>query len=103
MAWLAHERLVREPDVSPFIDVLLVLMMVFSFAGLRFWTPRVIDTQIDDGLVEPGRLCDTLTIVASRQETILYEGRPVRQLEMRGRAVIVRADSGALYQDVVHA
>jgi len=96
-------RLVRQPDVSPFIDVLLVLVIWCSLAGFWLWRPRVIYTQVDDGLVEPGRLRDTLTIVAGRAGTILYGGRPVRLSEMRGRAVIVRADSDARYQDVVHA
>ena len=96
-------RLVRQPDVSPFIDVLLVLVIWWGLLGLGVWRPRVIYTQVDDGLVEPDRLRDTLTITAGRAETILYEGRPVRQSEMRARAVIIRADSDARYQDVVHA
>jgi len=54
-------------------------------------------------LVEPGRLRDTITIVAGRAEIIFYGGRPVQLSEMRARAVIVRADSDARYQDVVHA
>ena len=89
--------------VSPFIDVLLVLVIWVSLMGLSVWRPRVIYTQVDDGLIEPDRLRDTLTIVAGRAETILYGGRPVPLSEMRGRAVIVRADSDARYQDVVHA
>jgi hypothetical protein len=96
-------RLVRQPDVSPFIDVLLVLIIWWGLVGLWVWRPSVIYTQVDDGLVEPGPLRDTITIMAGRAETILYGGRPVRLLEMRGHAVIVRADPDARYQDVVHA
>jgi hypothetical protein len=54
-------------------------------------------------LVDVDCLRDTITIVAGRQETILYEGRPMRPSELRGHAIIVRAESGAKYQDVVHA
>jgi len=62
-----------------------------------------IDAQIIDKRVDavPGQ--DTVLVFAGRHETIHFEDRPVPLSRMRGHVVIVRADSGAVVQDVVHA
>jgi biopolymer transport protein TolR len=101
-----------EPNVTPFLDVLLVLLVIFMYLSLN--QQKVITAQLPDpapvsgpntpSIVLEVRPSDVYAIntqvvagsqLAGRLRAI-YEGRPEKTL-------IVRAANGVRYQEVVTA
>jgi biopolymer transport protein ExbD len=73
--------------VSPLVDILLVLGMAFGILAYPYAHRFTIDAQVGPPPVMDG----------------LVDRHPVDAAMLRGRPVIVEADSGVVYQDVVHA
>lgn len=101
-----------EPNVTPFLDVLLVLLILFMYLCLN--QQKVISAQLPDANVRatdntPGIVLDVMpneTYVINTQRVAgaelasrlrsIYDNRPTKTL-------IVRGAPGATYQDVVTA
>jgi len=101
-----------EPNVTPFLDVLLVLLIIFMYLSLN--QQKVITAQLPDPApvvgpntrsivleVRPGATYAINTQVVAGPQLAgrlraIYEGRPEKSL-------IVRAAPGVRYQDVVTA
>ena len=101
-----------EPNVTPFLDVLLVLLIIFMYLTLN--QQRIITAQLPDPtpIVGPNTPSLVLEVRPSAMYAInsrlvpgsqlagqlraIYEGRPEKTL-------IVRAAPGVRYQDVVTA
>ena len=101
-----------EPNVTPFLDVLLVLLILFMYLCLN--QQKVISAQLPDANAPatdttPGIVLEVMpnqtyaintqrvtgTALASRLRSI-YENRPTK-------TIIVRGGPGTTYQDVVTA
>ena len=101
-----------EPNVTPFLDVLLVLLIIFMYLSLT--QQKLITAQLPDPTpvtgpntpsivleVRPGATyaINTRAVAGSQlagQLRAIYEGRPEKTL-------IVRAAPGVRYQEVVSA
>jgi biopolymer transport protein ExbD len=101
-----------EPNVTPFLDVLLVLLIIFMYLCLN--QQKVITAQLPDPTPAPAD--NAAAIVLEVQPNAMYtiNTQPVagRDLAARLRAIyegrptktiIVRASKGVRYQDVVTA
>jgi biopolymer transport protein ExbD len=101
-----------EPNVTPFLDVLLVLLIIFMYLSLS--QQKVLTAQLPDPRPVPGAntpsivlevrpgatyAINTRVVAGSQlagQLRAIYEGRPEKTL-------IVRAAPGVRYQEVVNA
>jgi biopolymer transport protein TolR len=101
-----------EPNVTPFLDVLLVLLIIFMYLSLS--QQKIITAQLPDPRPVPGPNTPSIVlevrpgatyaintrVVAgpqlASQLRAIYEGRPEKTL-------IVRAAPGVRYQEVVSA
>ena len=101
-----------EPNVTPFLDVLLVLLIIFMYLSLN--QQKVITAQLPDPAPVPGpntpsivlevrpsdvHAINTQVVVGSQlagRLRAIYEGRSEKTL-------IVRAAQGVRYQEVVTA
>jgi biopolymer transport protein ExbD len=91
-------------DVSPLVDILLVLGMAFGILACPYAHRFTIDAQVGPPPVMDGISVEAMMVVAGANERVLLVDRhPVDAAMLRGRPVIVEADSGVVYQDVVHA
>lgn len=86
------------PDVSPLLDVILVLTILFAPGIMRL--QGVIYANVDHEIVDRW---PAVTVIAGPHETMRINGHSCTAAELRGRTVRLLADSGALYQDVLHA
>lgn len=101
-----------EPNVTPFLDVLLVLLIIFMYICLN--QQKVITAELPDPSPTPGEnpttivlevrpnatyAINTQVVAASQLDARLhaiYDGRPEKK-------ILVRATAGVRYQDVVTA
>lgn len=101
-----------EPNVTPFLDVLLVLLIIFMYLCLN--QQKVITANLPDPTPVPGVTSEQIVlevqpngsyeinthpVAASRLDAeihALYDNRPVKTM-------IIRAAKGVRYQDVVTA
>jgi len=101
-----------EPNVTPFLDVLLVLLIIFMYLSLS--QQKVITAQLPDPSPVSGRNSPSLVLEVrpgatyainsqvvtgsqlAGQLRAIYDGRPEKTL-------IVRAAPGVRYQEVVTA
>jgi biopolymer transport protein ExbD len=91
-------------DVSPLVDILLVLGMVFGILAYPYAHRFTIDARVSPPPGVDGISVEAVIVVAAANARVLLVDRhPVEPAMLRGRAVIVEADSGVVYQDVVHA
>ena len=101
-----------EPNVTPFLDVLLVLLIIFMYLSLS--QQKVITAQLPDPTPVPGP--NTPSIVLEVRPGALYaiNSHVVTGSELAGRlraiyhgraekTLIVRAAPGVRYQEVVSA
>jgi len=107
-----HSGMQAEPNVTPFLDVLLVLLIIFMYLSLT--QQKIITAQLPDPTpvlgpntpsivleVRPGAIyAINSRVVAGAQLAsqlrAIYDGRPEKTL-------IVRAAPGVRYQEVVTA
>jgi len=109
---VVRSGLQAEPNVTPFLDVLLVLLIIFMYLSLS--PQKIMTAQLPDPRPAPGTNTPTIVlevrpgatfainshVVTSSQLTgqlrAIYVGRPEKTL-------IVRATAGVRYQEVVTA
>jgi len=101
-----------EPNVTPFLDVLLVLLIIFMYLCLN--QQKVITAQLPDPTPAPADHVSSIVLEVQPNATYTINTKPVagRDLERRLHAIydgrptktlIVRASKGVRYQDVVTA
>jgi biopolymer transport protein ExbD len=101
-----------EPNVTPFLDVLLVLLIIFMYLCLS--QQKIITAQLPDPAAQPGAsepvivldvrahgayAINTVPVIGQdlgARLRAIYDGRPTK-------TIIVRASAGVRYQDVVTA
>jgi biopolymer transport protein ExbD len=101
-----------EPNVTPFLDVLLVLLILFMFMSMN--QQKVLQAHLPDPSARGSD--DTPTIVLEVKPNAAYavNTQPVRQEELGARlraiyanrparTIIIRGAPGIRYQDVVTA
>ena len=107
-----HATMRAEPNVTPFLDVLLVLLIIFMYLSLT--QQKMIAAQLPDpaphpGASEPMIVLEVRTNGAYAINTVpvigqdlgarlraIYAGRPTK-------TIFVQATAGVRYQDVVTA
>jgi biopolymer transport protein TolR len=101
-----------EPNVTPFLDVLLVLLILFMYLCLN--QQKVLTAQLPDPRPAPGDNTPSIVLEVRPNATYAINTQPVAgsQLASRLRAlyadrptmtIIVRGAPGVRYQDVVTA
>ena len=101
-----------EPNVTPFLDVLLVLLIIFMYLCLS--QQKVITAELPDPrpVIGPNTPSIVLEVQPNGSYTINTKPVAATQLDSRLRAIydgrpektmIVRAAPGVRYQDVVTA
>jgi biopolymer transport protein ExbD len=101
-----------EPNVTPFLDVLLVLLIIFMYLSLN--QQRIITAQLPDPTPRTGPNTPSIVLEVrpSAQYAINTQLVPASELPGRLRAIyqgrpqktlIVRAAPGVRYQEVVDA
>jgi len=101
-----------EPNVTPFLDVLLVLLILFMYLCLS--QQKMLAAQLPDHSARP--MDDTPSIVLEVRPDSMYaiNTQPIRRADLASRlqaiysgrptkTIIVRATAGVRYQDVVTA
>lgn len=101
-----------EPNVTPFLDVLLVLLIIFMYVCLN--QQKVITAQLPDPTATAGDNSPTIVLEVRPNATYaintqlvsgpqldarlhaIYDGRPMK-------TILVRAAPGVRYQEVVTA
>jgi len=109
---VVHSVMQAEPNVTPFLDVLLVLLIIFMYLSLS--QQKIITAQLPDPRPAPGTSTPTIVlevrpgamyainshvVTGSQlmgQLRAIYDGRPEK-------TPIVRATAGVRYQEVVTA
>ena len=107
-----HSGMQAEPNVTPFLDVLLVLLIIFMYLSLT--QQKVITAQLPDPTPVPGP--NTPPIVLEVRPGAMYaiNARVVAGAQLaaqlravydgrREKTLIVRAAPGVRYQEVVTA
>ena len=94
----------RDPNVTPMLDVMLTLIIIFIFLAQQF---IMSDVQVHDPSVRgPGDRA-VVALVAGPHETLWLAGREMAPAALaaavKGSPVEVSAQPGTRYQDVVHA
>jgi biopolymer transport protein ExbD len=101
-----------EPNVTPFLDVLLVLLIMFMYICLN--QQKVITAELPDPRPTPVDNSTTIVLEVRPNATYAINTQPVAasQLDARLHAIydgrptktiLVRAAAGVRYQDVVTA
>jgi biopolymer transport protein ExbD len=94
----------REPNVTPMLDVMLTLIVIFIFLAQQFVFENV---QLHDPRAIVDGLPVSVELVAGPRETLWVDGREVGPDEIaarvKGAPVEVSAQPGASYRDVFHA
>jgi biopolymer transport protein TolR len=101
-----------EPNVTPFLDVLLVLLILFMFLCLN--QQRIMTAQIPDPSARPTDTAVPIVLEVKPNSMYAINTEPVsaRDLERRlqsiyagrpTRTIVVRGMSGVRYQDVITA
>ena len=101
-----------EPNVTPFLDVLLVLLIIFMYLCLN--QQKVMTAELPDPSATPGDNTPSIVLEVRPNATYtintqvvsaaqlpgrlrsIYEGRPTK-------TIIVRASPGVRYQEVITA
>ena len=109
---VARSGMQAEPNVTPFLDVLLVLLIIFMYLSLN--QQKVITAQLPDPTPLPGP--NTPSIVLEVRPNAMYaiNSRVVVGTQLAGqlraiydrrpaKPLIVRAAPGVRYQEVVTA
>jgi biopolymer transport protein ExbD len=106
---IAHQA---EPNVTPFLDVLLVLLIIFMYLALN--QQKIITANLPDPTPPPIGAESPIVLEVRPNSSFAINSQPVsgRDLESRLRAIyagrpaktiIVRGANGVIYQDVVSA
>jgi biopolymer transport protein ExbD len=101
-----------EPNVTPFLDVLLVLLILFMFLCLN--QQKVLTAQLPDPSARPADTMPAIVLEVRPDSTYAINTQPVAHAELSGRlraiyagrltkTIIVRGTPGVRYQDVVTA
>lgn len=94
----------REPNVTPMLDVMLTLIVIFIVLAKQFVIPNV---QVQDPNVKGKGNPSVIALVAGPHETLWLDGNKVSPgnlaARLKGAPVEVSAQPGTSYQDVVHA
>lgn len=109
---MVRARMNAEPNVTPFLDVLLVLLILFMFIALN--QQKVITASLPDPTPAPADAVPPIVLEVRPGNTYAINTQPVaaRELAARLRAIyagrpvktiIVRGAQGVTYQDVVTA
>jgi len=108
----SHTRMNGEPNVTPFLDVLLVLLIIFMYLCLN--QQKLIDAQLPDPFARTGSDAEAIVLEVKPNASYAINQQPVAaaELDARLRAIyagrptktlIVRGDRGVRYQDVIAA
>ena len=101
-----------EPNVTPFLDVLLVLLIIFMYLSLS--QQKVITAQVPDPSPVPGPNTPSIVLEVRPSEAYTINTQVVGRSQLAGRLraiydghpekrLIVRAAPGVRYQGVVTA
>ena len=101
-----------EPNVTPFLDVLLVLLILFMFVTIN--QQKVINAQLPDPNARGGDTTPTIVLEVRRNGMYAINTQEIRGTELGPRlraiyaarptkTIVVRAAPGVRYQDVVMA
>jgi len=101
-----------EPNVTPFLDVLLVLLIIFMYLSLS--QQKVITAQLPDPMPAPIGTAAAIVLEVRPGATYAINSRVVAGSELDGqlrgiydsrpeKTLIVRAAPGVRYQEVVTA
>ena len=101
-----------EPNVTPFLDVLLVLLIIFMYLSLN--QQKVITAQLPDPAPVPGPNTPSIVLEVRPSDVYAINTQVVVGSQLAGRlraiyegrsekTLIVRAAQGVRYQEVVTA
>jgi biopolymer transport protein TolR len=101
-----------EPNVTPFLDVLLVLLIIFMYLSLS--QQKIIKAQLPDPTPVPGANTPSIVLEVRPNEVYAINTQVVAGSQLAGRlralyegrsekTLIVRAAPGVRYQEVVTA
>ena len=101
-----------EPNVTPFLDVLLVLLIIFMYLCLN--QQKVITAQLPDPAATVAENTPPVVLEVRRNATYAINTQVVNALQLPGRlraiyegrptkTILVRAAAGVTYQDVITA
>jgi biopolymer transport protein TolR len=101
-----------EPNVTPFLDVLLVLLIIFMYVSLS--QQKVITAQLPDPTPASGPNTPSIVLEVHPSATYAINSRVIAGSELAGhlraiydrrpeKTLIVRATPGVRYQEVVTA
>lgn len=95
----------REPNVTPMLDVMLTLIIIFIFLARQFILNQ--DAQIHEPRTDVPGDARVIAVAAGPHETIWLNDHEVSPTALaatvKGAPVEVSAKPGATYQDVFHA
>jgi biopolymer transport protein ExbD len=98
-------NLSREPNVTPMLDVMLTLIIIFMFLAQQFILNR--DVAIHEPSAKEKGNASAVALVAGPHETLWLNGHEVSPAalaaSLHGAPVEVSAQPGASYRDVFHA
>lgn len=101
-----------EPNVTPFLDVLLVLLIIFMYLCLQ--QQKVLTAQLPDPHARPGDSTPPVVLEVKPNSAYAINRQPVAAAELAGRiraiyagrptkTMLVRGGPGVRYQDVITA
>jgi len=94
----------REPNVTPMLDVMLTLIVIFILLARQFVIP---DVQVHDPNARGRGSASVVALVAGPGQTLWLDGRKIApaalEATLKGAPVEVSAQPGASYRDVFHA
>ena len=94
----------KEPNVTPMLDVMLTLIIIFIFLAQQFVFENV---QLHDPKAVGDGAQASVELVAGPHGTLWIDGQKLSTVEVaarvKGAPVEVSAQPGTSYQDVVHA
>lgn len=105
-------RMNAEPNVTPFLDVLLVLLIIFMYLCLS--QQKLLHAQLPDPFARPSDRTEMIVLEVKPNASYLINQRPVTAAELDARlraiyagrptkTIIIRGDRGVRYQDVITA
>jgi len=109
---VVHSSIQAEPNVTPFLDVLLVLLIIFMYLALT--QQKVITAQFPDPTPAPGTYAAPIVLEVRPSAMYAINSRVVAGSQLAGhlraiydrrleKTLIVRAVPGVRYQEVVTA